>query len=54
MLKSANQLTATGAPGTSRSWHVTVTNTGAAKQAVRASGRAFGRDRNVQSRHASP
>ena len=48
LLKSRNQLTATGAPGTSRSWHVTVTNTGAAKQAVRVSGRAFGRDRNVQ------
>ena len=48
LLKSRNQLTASGAPGTSKSWHVTVTNTGAAKQAVRASGRAFGRDRNVQ------
>jgi hypothetical protein len=49
LLKSRNQLTASAAPGTSRTWHVTVTNTGAAKQAVRVSGRAFGRDRNVQS-----
>ncbi len=53
LLKSANQLTASGAPGTSKTWHVTVTNTGAAKQAVRASGRAFGRDRNVQTGHVT-
>jgi hypothetical protein len=53
LLKSANQLTGSGAPGTSKTWHVTVTNTGAAKQAVRASGRAFGRDRNVQTGHVT-
>jgi hypothetical protein len=39
---SPNQLNAVGAPGARKSWQVTVTNTGAARQTVAVSGRTFG------------
>lgn len=48
LLKSANQLHATGSPGTSKSWQVTLTNTGASAQTVGIRGRAFGTGHNVQ------
>jgi hypothetical protein len=48
LLKSVNQLNATGLPGTSKSWPVTITNTGSVAQLVTIRGRGFGPDRNVQ------
>jgi hypothetical protein len=48
LLLSKNQLNAVGAPGSSQSWPVTITNTGAHTQFVHLSGRTFGPDQNVQ------
>ncbi len=48
MLLSRSQLTATGWPGTRKSWPIAVTNTGAQGQLVVASGRGFGPDTKVQ------
>src|SRR6202034_1297556 len=49
LLLSQTQLNAVGAPGSSQSWPVTVTNTGASAQSVQAAGRTFGRSYAVQS-----
>jgi hypothetical protein len=48
LLTSTNQLTATGAPGSAKSWPVTVSNTGALPQLVQLHGQTFGADQNVQ------
>jgi hypothetical protein len=47
LLKSVNQLNATGNPGTRKHWRVTITNTGAGRQVVSLQSRTFGPDRNV-------
>ena len=49
LLLSKSQLTATGAPGSSHSWPVTITNTGASSQTVNLSTRSLGSDQNAQS-----
>jgi hypothetical protein len=49
LLLSQTQLTAIGAPGSTQSWPVTVTNTGALAQVLAVSGRTFGPPQNVQS-----
>lgn len=48
LLLSRSQLTASGWPGTHRSWRIRVTNTGAQGQLVVASGRGFGPDTDTQ------
>jgi Subtilase family len=48
LLLSTSQLNAVGAPGSSQSWPVTITNTGTSAQLVRLSGRGIGPDQNVQ------
>lgn len=48
LLTSVGQLTAIGAPGSAKSWDITVTNTGARTQSVQLSGRTLGADHNVQ------
>ncbi len=48
LLTSRSALTATGPAGSRRSWKLTVTNTGADPQLVRASGRTFGPDEDVR------
>jgi Subtilase family/Peptidase inhibitor I9 len=48
LLFSSNQLTEVGAPGTTRTWPVTVTNSGASAQWVKLTGRTMGPDRYVQ------
>jgi len=48
LLTSAGQLNAVGPAGTTESWPVTITNTGAQSQVVHLSGRTFGRSQHVQ------
>ena len=49
LLKSADQLSAVGNPGTFRTWPVSITNTGQHTQVVTVRGRTFGQNENVQS-----
>ncbi len=49
LLLSTSQLNATGGPGSSHSWPVTITNTGSSSQTVNLSTRGIGSDQNVQS-----
>jgi hypothetical protein len=49
LLESTNQLNATGQPGSSQSWPVTITNTGAQAQNVSLSGRSFGPSKHAHS-----
>ena len=53
LLLSSSQLTASGTPGSSHSWPVTITNTGSNTQFVNLSGRAIGPDQNVQTGSAT-
>jgi hypothetical protein len=48
LLLSSSQLTASGTPGSSHSWPVTITNTGSNTQVVDLNGRAIGPDQGVQ------
>src|SRR5260370_15795323 len=48
LLFSRGQLTATGWPGSKKSWQIRVTNTGAQGQLVTARGRSFGPDQGIQ------
>jgi hypothetical protein len=49
LLESTNQLNATGRPGSSHSWPVTITNTGAQTQNVRLHGRSLGPSEHTHS-----
>jgi hypothetical protein len=53
LLLSKNRLNAIGATGSTHSWPVTVTNTGARTQVVHLRGRTFGPDQNVQTGQAT-
>jgi Subtilase family/Peptidase inhibitor I9 len=53
LLVAGGPLTAVGAPGSTKSWNVTVTNTGQAAQRVHLHGRTFGPDEHVQTGSAT-